>query len=105
MHLQYYFLIIQVYELLHSALSDFDFRNWTSSNRSHAGFPSRGEGRSDFEYYDGNGELARLLKLPEGLKEGDRLYLLEVKSTESESRSFHLSRNQFALVPLRLFVC
>jgi hypothetical protein len=68
--------------------------NWTSFNRAFAGFSPVGEGLSDFMYYDQHGHLAMFLNM----KGRGKMFYLEVKSTTTESRSFHMSPNQIAFV-------
>jgi hypothetical protein len=78
-------------------LPDFNEDNWTSSNRSRAGFASRGEDRADFFYYDRHGLLAGVLGLdaincPKG-------FLIEVKSSPGpDDQTFHWSIRQLAVV-------
>jgi hypothetical protein len=86
--------LTQVFQLLECKLPNFGEQNWTSCNREFAGFSPVGEGLSDFMYYDVQGHLARFLNM----KGRGKVFYLEVKSTTTESRSFHMSPNQIAFV-------
>ena len=90
--------LTQVYLLLSHLLPDFSYENWTSCKRGIFDFPDRPEGDSDFIYLDRMGQLAKLFGLGEVAENGNIIYYLEVKSTSSQARSFHLSQHQFQTV-------
>jgi hypothetical protein len=79
-------------------VTDFNYENWTSCKRGIFDFPDRPEGDSDFIYLDRTGQLAKLFGLGEVAENGNIIYYLEVKSTSSQGRSFHLSQHQFQIV-------